>query len=97
MPVLSRAVTGILLKLLSTMAFTCMSTLVRVAGKDVPVGEVVFCRSLFALVPLFAMLALRRSIRALGLRLADRRHSSLKNCRCLGKNRDCAMQKAAGP
>lgn len=62
MPVLSRAVTGILLKLLSTMAFTCMSTLVRVAGKDVPVGEVVFCRSLFALVPLFAMLAFRHEI-----------------------------------
>lgn len=62
MPALSRPVTGILLKLASTMAFTCMSTLVRVAGKDVPVGEVVFCRSLFALLPLFAMLAWRHEI-----------------------------------
>lgn len=62
MPVLSRAVTGILLKLLSTMAFTCMSTLVRVAGRDVPVGEVVFCRSFFALLPLFAMLAFRHEV-----------------------------------
>lgn len=62
MPVLSRAVTGILLKVLSTMAFTCMSTLVRVVGKEVPVGQVVFCRSLFALVPLFIMLAWRDEI-----------------------------------
>ncbi|WP_439575908.1 DMT family transporter [Phreatobacter sp.] len=62
MPVLSRAATGILLKLLSTMAFTCMSTLVRVAGRDVPVGQVVFCRSFFALIPLFLMLAFRREI-----------------------------------
>jgi drug/metabolite transporter (DMT)-like permease len=62
MPVLSRAVTGILLKLLSTMAFTCMSTLVRVVGRDVPVGEVVFCRSFFALIPLFLMLAWRHEI-----------------------------------
>lgn len=62
MPVLSRAVTGILLKVLSTMAFTCMSTLVRVAGKEVPVGQVVFFRSFFALVPLFIMLAWRHEI-----------------------------------
>lgn len=62
MPVLSRAATGIVLKLLSTMAFTCMSTLVRVAGRDVPVGQVVFCRSFFALIPLFLMLAFRREI-----------------------------------
>lgn len=62
MPVLSRAATGILLKLLSTMAFTCMSTLVRVAGREVPVGQVVFCRSFFALIPLFLMLAFRREI-----------------------------------
>lgn len=62
MPVLSRAATGIILKLLSTMAFTCMSTLVRVAGQDVPVGQVVFCRSFFALIPLFLMLAFRHEI-----------------------------------
>lgn len=62
MPILTRAVTGILLKLASTMMFTCMSTLVRVAGRDVPVGEVVFCRSFFALIPLFIMLAWRNEI-----------------------------------
>jgi drug/metabolite transporter (DMT)-like permease len=62
MPVQSRALTGILLKVLSTMAFTCMSTLVRVAGKEVPVGQVVFFRSFFALVPLFIMLAYRNEI-----------------------------------
>lgn len=62
MPVLSRAVTGILLKLFSTMCFTCMSTLARIAGKEAPVGEVVFCRSFFALIPLFVMLAFRREI-----------------------------------
>jgi len=62
MPVLSRAATGILFKLMSTVAFTSMSTLVRVAGKEIPVGEVVFCRSFFALIPLFIMLAWRHEI-----------------------------------
>lgn len=59
---LSRAATGIVLKLASTVAFTGMSSLVRVAGEDVPVGQVVFCRSLFALIPLFVILAWRREI-----------------------------------
>ncbi|QCK88124.1 DMT family transporter [Phreatobacter aquaticus] len=62
MPVLSRALTGILLKLCSTVCFTCMSTLARIAGREAPVGEVVFCRSFFALIPLFVMLAFRREI-----------------------------------
>lgn len=62
MPVLSRAATGILFKLMSTVAFTSMSTLVRVAGKEIPVGEVVFCRSFFALIPLFIMLAWRHEV-----------------------------------
>jgi len=62
MPVLSRAATGILFKLMSTVAFTSMSTLVRVAGKEIPVGEVVFCRSFFALIPLFMMLAWRHEV-----------------------------------
>jgi drug/metabolite transporter (DMT)-like permease len=62
MPVLSRAATGILFKLMSTVAFTSMSTLVRVAGKEIPVGEVVFCRSFFALIPLFLMLAWRHEV-----------------------------------
>ena len=62
MPVLTLAAVGILLKLASTIAFTGMSSLVRVAGSDVPVGQVVFCRSLFALIPLFAILAWRGEI-----------------------------------
>ncbi|MFB9949046.1 DMT family transporter [Rhizobium puerariae] len=44
--------TGILLKLIATLAFTVMSACVRGLNGSIPIGEVVFCRSLFALVPL---------------------------------------------
>lgn len=62
MPVLSRAATGIALKLLSTIAFTAMAMLVRITGERVPIGEVVFCRAFFALIPLFLMLAWQREL-----------------------------------
>jgi drug/metabolite transporter (DMT)-like permease len=42
---------GILLKLAATLAFSLMYVLIRLAG-NVPVGEVVFFRGFFALVPL---------------------------------------------
>lgn len=58
-PLLTRTITGILLKIASTIAFTAMSSLVRVAGQEVPVGQVVFCRAFFALIPLFLVLGLR--------------------------------------
>ena len=44
--------TGILLKTLSTLAFTAMSIGVRAAAPTCPVAEIVFFRSAFALVVL---------------------------------------------
>ncbi len=45
---------GILLKIGATLAFSLMYVAVRLAG-TVPVGEVIFFRAFFALVPLFAV------------------------------------------
>ncbi len=50
---------GILLKALSTLAFTAMALGVRAASPAVPVAEVVFYRSLFALIVLFLWMAPR--------------------------------------
>jgi drug/metabolite transporter (DMT)-like permease len=50
---------GIALILLSTLAFTIMSALIRSLGERVPLGEIAFARSLFALIPLLAMLQWR--------------------------------------
>ncbi len=47
---------GILLKVLSTMAFTAMSIGVRAAAPSCPIGEIVFFRSAFALVVLLVWL-----------------------------------------
>jgi drug/metabolite transporter (DMT)-like permease len=51
---MSRPSFGIALKLGATLAFSLMYVAIRLAG-SVPVGEVVFFRALFALVPLFAL------------------------------------------
>jgi drug/metabolite transporter (DMT)-like permease len=45
---------GIGLKLGATLAFSLMYAVIKLAG-DVPVGEVIFFRAVFALVPLFAL------------------------------------------
>jgi drug/metabolite transporter (DMT)-like permease len=57
---------GVLLKLLSTLAFTFMSAAVKQIGLahpgeplHYPVGQTVFCRSFFALLPVFIWLAWR--------------------------------------
>ncbi|HET7334818.1 MAG TPA: DMT family transporter [Rhizomicrobium sp.] len=47
---------GIALKLGATFAFSLMYTVIKLAG-DVPIGQVVFFRAFFALVPLFAFAA----------------------------------------
>lgn len=44
---------GIALKVISTLAFTGMATLVKIASDRFPVGELVFFRSAFALIPVF--------------------------------------------
>jgi drug/metabolite transporter (DMT)-like permease len=57
---------GISLKIVSTLAFTFMSACVKLIGQAhpgdplyFPVGQTVFCRSLFALIPVFTWLAWR--------------------------------------
>lgn len=50
---------GIALVLAAILAFTLMSALVRFLGQNIPLGEVVFTRSVFALVPLLAMITWR--------------------------------------
>src|SRR5215470_242273 len=57
-------VTAILLKLVSTVLFAVMSTLVRWLGDAVPVGQVVFFRSASAIVPVVVIYAWRRELGA---------------------------------
>lgn len=48
---------GIALKIASTFVFTLMLVCVKATASRIPPGEIVFCRSLFAILPIFAMLA----------------------------------------
>jgi drug/metabolite transporter (DMT)-like permease len=50
---------GIGLILASTLAFTIMSAMIRSLGERIPLGEIAFARSLFALIPLMLMLQWR--------------------------------------
>ncbi|MGA2125232.1 MAG: DMT family transporter [Xanthobacteraceae bacterium] len=52
-------VKGILLKLVSALLFSIMSALIRWLGEIVPLGQVVFFRSAFAIVPVVIIYALR--------------------------------------
>jgi drug/metabolite transporter (DMT)-like permease len=56
---------GILLKIASTLLFTVMSTLVRWFGDDIPVGQVVFFRAFFAIIPVVLIYAWRRELAAM--------------------------------
>jgi len=55
---------GILLKLISAVVFAMMSALVRYLGVRYPVGEVVFYRSAFAMVPVMLVYAWRGELAA---------------------------------
>lgn len=61
---------GIGLVLVSTLAFTFMNAIVRYLGQNIPVGEVVFARSFFALIPLLLWMAWRGQL-ASGLRTSN--------------------------
>lgn len=60
----SRPFVGILFKIASAFAFSCMGAAVKVVGSvpgpqnGFPVGQVVFCRSFFALIPVFVWMAM---------------------------------------
>lgn len=59
-----RLMRGIGLKILSTLAFTMMSATIKYVGESYPTGQIVFCRSLFALVPVYIWLAIVHDIGA---------------------------------
>lgn len=50
----TRPLVGIGFKIASTLGFTAMATLIKLVGPRFPIGEVVFCRAVFALLPLSA-------------------------------------------
>ncbi len=50
---------GISLKIAATLVFVGMSTQIKLVGDDYPLGQVVFCRAFFALIPLIVWLAHR--------------------------------------
>lgn len=52
---------GIALKVLSVASFMLMNSFIKAAGQ-VPAGQIVFYRSFFALVPVFALLAWQREL-----------------------------------
>lgn len=56
--------TGIGLKILATLLFTVMSALIKLLEGRVPVGEIMFSRNLFALLPIGVMLLWRREFAA---------------------------------
>ena len=55
---------GIVLKLISAVLFAVMSALIRYLGARYPVGEVVFYRSAFAILPVMAVYAWRGELAA---------------------------------
>lgn len=50
-----RTLTGITMKVLSAMVFCGMLTLVKVVGERVPVGEILFARNIFGVIPVLIM------------------------------------------
>jgi drug/metabolite transporter (DMT)-like permease len=73
---------GIALKIISTLAFTCMAASVKLIGTQhpgdplyYPVGQTVFCRSLFALIPVFIWLAWRNELVSAFQGSSIRRHA----------------------
>jgi drug/metabolite transporter (DMT)-like permease len=56
--------TGVLLKLASVLLFAAMSALIRQAGQKFPLGQIVFFRSAFAILPVVLIYAWRRNLAA---------------------------------
>ena len=55
---------GVLLKVISAVLFTVMSALIRDLGVDYPTGQVIFFRSVFAIVPVVIVYAWRGELMA---------------------------------
>jgi drug/metabolite transporter (DMT)-like permease len=58
----SSSTTGVVLKLASTLVFTVMVVLIKIASERVPPGELVFARAAFGTIPILVMLAFRREL-----------------------------------
>lgn len=56
---MSPTTTGILLKVLSTLAFAVMVSLIKIVADRVPPGEVLFARAFFGTIPVLIWLAMR--------------------------------------
>lgn len=54
---------GISFKIVAVLLFLCMSALIK-ATNDIPIGEIIFFRSAFAIVPIAIMLAWRGQLRS---------------------------------
>jgi len=50
-PARNDAFTGIMWKVVSALVFTLMLTIVKIAGERIPVGQLLFARSLFGMIP----------------------------------------------
>ena len=58
-PETARPFLGIALKVASTIVFTAMATLIKLASDRYPIGELTFFRSFFALIPVFIWVGFR--------------------------------------
>lgn len=56
--------TGIFLKLASVVLFSLLSMLIRAAGQKFPLGQIIFFRSAFAILPVILIFAWRHELRA---------------------------------
>jgi drug/metabolite transporter (DMT)-like permease len=54
---------GIGLKLASTIAFILMSTQMKFLSNDYPIGQLIFCRAFFAMIPLLIWLGMRGELK----------------------------------
>ncbi|MBA5777739.1 DMT family transporter [Stappia sp. F7233] len=61
---------GILLKVTSALIFTGMIALVKIASERIPIGEILFARNFFGMIPVLVMIAFRGE---LGAAFATRR------------------------
>ncbi|MCB1509049.1 MAG: DMT family transporter [Hyphomicrobiaceae bacterium] len=58
-------IVGIAFKILSISAFTVMITLIKLIGDTVPIGQIVFSRAFFAILPLLAMAVWSKDLMAM--------------------------------
>ncbi len=67
---------ALLLKLISALLFAVMSALVRFLGEKYPVGQIVFFRSAFAILPVMLIYAWRNELAAASPHLPASRSST---------------------